>query len=668
MKLKAFSAFCLAAVMLSCGNKEVAPSQGGQEPGTDPTPEAAGVITLATNEGVSFTAAGGTAEISFSATKSWTAAVSAQWLSVSPKSGEAGETLMTVTAGTNRSQDPLMATVTLTCDKDVKMVTVTQEPAKPSAIKLSDYKDVLFPETGGSAEVSFSAKEAWTASVDAAWLSVTPTSGAIGENCSVTVTAQANATTGRLTGHLTLSSETDMQSLTFIVSEPVELPDDPVQPEGPIVWPTDENALDYGLADGESRQIKLIGSQFNEAGVYNDPQNPSLRNITAPCVVDNVTYMGPGLIYYGNRIAMNKVASEWDENYADQAVPASHCISFKINRPGTIHFYPAIVSNDGGVLRVPTYYLSLVTKKGGVVSGKRLREFVPDEADMADGNDSANRTDANIRSADWAHYWVSLSVTEKDLKGIDEAATVYLYHRNQKVNTLTVQYWPFIWQSGDVDVPAGQPKFLLAGDSTCSEYSAASAPQTGWGQVLAESLGGKVIVQNYAVGGESTKSFIDSGKWDSLRSSIVDGDIVLIQFGHNDEKTDEAHATDPYTTYQANLTKMINETLEKGGKPVLLTSICRLYFRSNGEPQRTHGEYPAAMKALAQSTNTPCIDMEELTWQWLKGLGESGSTPYFVLDKRGNTSNPDRSHLTEEGAKVVAGMIVDGLKELGLWQ
>ena len=210
------------------------------------------------------------------------------------------------------------------------------------------------------------------------------------------------------------------------------------------------------------------------------------------------------------------------------------------------------------------------------------------------------------------------------------------------------------------------PRILIAGDSGCCVYGAESRPQTGWGECLSESLGGNVQISNHAIGGESTKSFIDEGRWAGVCADICAGDIVLIHFGANDEKSDQAHATDPYTTYQANLKKMIDETRAKGGVPVLVTSMSRLYFHSNGDPVRTHGEYPAAMKALGTSTHTPVIDVEELTYQWLKGLGSlEAATPFFIRDKRDATKD-DRSHLTGEGAAIVAGMVARGLKDLGI--
>ena len=115
------------------------------------------------------------------------------------------------------------------------------------------------------------------------------------------------------------------------------------------------------------------------------------------------------------------------------------------------------------------------------------------------------------------------------------------------------------------------------------------------------------------------------------------------------------------------LTQFINDVKERGGTPVLLTSVSRRYFHSNGTPQRTHGDYPPAMRELATATSTALIDIEEQTYQWLATLGPDGSVPYYVIDKRDPTAT-DNTHLTVEGAQVVAGMVAQGLKTLGFWE
>lgn len=518
-------------------------------------------------------------------------------------------------------------------------------------VVLDNSDDIVFPEIGGSSLVTFSATREWRASVNAEWLQVEPNTGKAGASLSVIVSASANKTTGKLTAQLSIVCGNDEKIVNVILSEPIELPQDPVNP--PATWPSDKSAFDYGLDSGAIRKAKIGSDEFAAYGVTSNA-----REIKSPIIVDNVTYGGPGLAYYDNRVAASKVNIEWSIEYPD-VIPAQSYFSFKINRPGGISFFQSLGS---GTDRIPTYYLAVVTTKGGKSTAKIVDEFTPTKV--------TDIRPANPYNGDYNDYIVTMYVPESAIEGISTAATVYLFHRWTKGYTCQVNYYPFTWTVGAQGDQTGErvPKILIAGDSGCCVYGAESRPQTGWGECLSDALGGGVQISNHAIGGESTKSFIDEGRWAGLRAGIYTGDIVLIHFGANDEKSDEAHATDPYTTYQANLKTMIDDTRAKGGVPVLVTSMCRLYYHSNGNPMRTHGDYPAAMKALGESTNTPVIDLEELTYQWLKGLGSlEAATPYFVRDKR-DPAKDDRSHLTGEGAEIVAGMVAKGLKDLGVWK
>ena len=439
---------------------------------------------------------------------------------------------------------------------------------------------------------------------------------------------------------------------------PAELPTTPEpEPDPEFTWPNDADAFDYDMIPDETRKASFTGMS-NIIGSGTQP-------ISSTITVNDVTYGGPGLQFAGNRITANKVANEWSTEFPN-IVPSSRYMSFKINKPGHLRFYPAPASKDGAVLRVPTFYLALVTKVNGVTSAKIVQTCTPTE--LADGTDSEFRKDAKIYSNEFQKYWVTLSVSEEDLTGIDEAATVYLYHRNPAVNTLLVHYWPLEWTVSD-EISTNlvhDPKFILVGDSTCRDYAESEYPQNGWGQRLAEALNDGSRVDNYAVGGESSKSFYDSGKWTAARADILAGDLVLIQFGHNDSKSVATHHTEPATTFKDYLMLYINEARARGGIPVLLTSTCKRTFDSNGQLQRSVGNYPAAMRELATATHTPLVDIEEMTFQWLTELGVEGSVPYYIMDKR-DPSAMDNTHLTVEGAQAIAAMVAQGLADLGLW-
>lgn len=427
--------------------------------------------------------------------------------------------------------------------------------------------------------------------------------------------------------------------------------EEPEEPGDETVWPNDPTAFDYGLANGNSRRAEYPTADITAAGVV------SQQALTAPATIGDITY-GTGAIYYGNRMTYNKVNNEWSEDYPN-VIPSKNYQSFKINRPGSVSFFQSLGS---GIDRIPTYYMAVVTTVNSVTSAKIVDSVVPtDVTDVRPGSGNLSYADEYLK------YHVTLTVSAEDLEGITEAATVYIYHRWTAGNTCSVNYYPLTWTSnanGSSDVER-TGKFLLAGDSLVTEYGESSAPQTGWGQCLSEALGGGVQVSNHAIGGESTKSFIDSGKWQGLINSTLTGDIVMIQFMHNDQKTDEAHATDPATTYKENLKKFINDVKERGATPVLVTSVLRRQFK-NGVPVRSLGDYPAAMRAVADETDTPLIDCEQWSYNWLSELGEEGSIPYYIIDKRDPTAN-DNTHFTKEGAEIVANFIADEIIRLGIW-
>lgn len=221
---------------------------------------------------------------------------------------------------------------------------------------------------------------------------------------------------------------------------------DPLLPE----WNGDSDAFDYGYPVGSTHKASLASSAFKAYGVENSSTNNELRKIGQQVLVDGITYGGPGMMYYGNRVSCDKVVNTWSDDYPF-VVPGKCFFSFKINRPGTLRFYGASHNRDAITgtdpveysVRVPTYYLALVTKVGGQRTAKVIQEVTP--AEVPDGNENVNRQDTNIYSSGWSKYWVTMTVTPEDMAGIEEAARVYLYHRNTAVATLNVGYWPLEW-------------------------------------------------------------------------------------------------------------------------------------------------------------------------------------------------------------------------------
>lgn len=202
----------------------------------------------------------------------------------------------------------------------------------------------------------------------------------------------------------------------------------------------------------------------------------------------------------------------------------------------------------------------------------------------------------------------------------------------------------------------------LMGDSTMAEKDLAKAgPERGWGMMFQNFLDpAQVKVVNYARNGRSTKNFIDTGDWNRVYGSIAPGDWVFIQFGHNDSKeSDSTRYAAPWGAYQDNLRMFVEGVREKGGKPVLLTPVARRWFKENGLDRNCHGDYPAAMKQVAQETGTPLLDVTTATLDWLEGLGDEASKACFMI----STGKNDNTHTVASGARKVTEIVCGLIKE-----
>ncbi|MBP5549942.1 MAG: pectin esterase [Bacteroidales bacterium] len=202
----------------------------------------------------------------------------------------------------------------------------------------------------------------------------------------------------------------------------------------------------------------------------------------------------------------------------------------------------------------------------------------------------------------------------------------------------------------------------LMGDSTMAEKDLKKAgEERGWGMMFQNFLDpGAVKVINYAQNGRSTKSFRTLGLWQKVYDAVRPGDYVFIQFGHNDAKeSDSTRYAAPFGAYQDNLRLFIDGVREKGGTPVLLTPVARRWFKEGGLDRNCHIDYPAAMKQVAKEKGVVLLDMTTATLDWLEGLGDEGSKPYFMI----STGKDDNTHTVAAGARRVTELVCEAIKE-----
>ena len=234
---------------------------------------------------------------------------------------------------------------------------------------------------------------------------------------------------------------------------------------------------------------------------------------------------------------------------------------------------------------------------------------------------------------------------------------------------------------------------FIIGDSTAANKDISGGKQERvWGMALQCYFDDNILVDNHAVNGRSSLSFIREGRWDKVLEKIRPGDYVIIQFGHNDEKSGEKRHTDPGSTFDYIMAKYVRETREKGGIPVLMNCVVRRNFFTKA-PQNdddeslrtttfkdgvkmvegdslidTHGLYRVAPRDVAQRMNVHFVDANQITHNLEQGLGTEASKKLHMWFRPGEEPSvpdgrQDNTHYNVYGAHVVAKLLADALCE-----
>lgn len=254
---------------------------------------------------------------------------------------------------------------------------------------------------------------------------------------------------------------------------------------------------------------------------------------------------------------------------------------------------------------------------------------------------------------------------------------------------------------------------FMIGDSTMANKPLdGNNQERGWGQMLSGFFSDDIRVDNHALNGRSSLSFILEGEWQKVYDAIKPGDYVFIQFGHNDEKIkSENRGTRPGTpepalcpdqwgrpaSFDDNLRKFVNETREKGGIPVLFNSIARRSFFENqnaaeeddlfgkGITLKTEGDslvethiitrgdgtvddYLEAPRRIAKEMKVPFVEMNAISKKVILGEGVEGSKGLFCwLPANTYAAAPkgreDNTHLRISGARKMCAATIDAIGE-----
>lgn len=215
-----------------------------------------------------------------------------------------------------------------------------------------------------------------------------------------------------------------------------------------------------------------------------------------------------------------------------------------------------------------------------------------------------------------------------------------------------------------------KPVIYLVGDSTCAIKKANAYPEMGWGVPFETFFNDSIAVENHAVNGRSTKSFMEEGRWDKIKETLKVGDYVMIQFGHNDEVPSKIGRYTTPEEFKTNLQKYVQDTRDFGAHPVLLTPVTRRSF-VEGELKDSHEHYAQLVRDVSEKLNVPLIDMTKKSMDLVRDYGEEKSVMLYHHLSVGEHPNypngkEDNTHFNELGARKMAQLVLDGIEELNL--
>ena len=229
----------------------------------------------------------------------------------------------------------------------------------------------------------------------------------------------------------------------------------------------------------------------------------------------------------------------------------------------------------------------------------------------------------------------------------------------------------------------------MIGDSTMADKNMKKAPEErGWGMVLQGFFTENVKIDNHAINGRSSKSFINEGRWQKVLDKMQPGDYLVIQFGHNDEKrTDSLRYTRPWQEFADNYRMFIRAAKEKGVTPIVMNCVARRNFfnartkeeiddealrsvnrdKYNGNEKvnsdtlvDTHGDYARVPQQIAKEFNVPYIDANKISTDLENSLGVEGSRDLHMIKYNGK----DNTHYNVYGARLMASLLVDEMAKV----
>lgn len=211
------------------------------------------------------------------------------------------------------------------------------------------------------------------------------------------------------------------------------------------------------------------------------------------------------------------------------------------------------------------------------------------------------------------------------------------------------------------------PTIYLCGNSTVTDQGA--EPWASWGQMFPRWFNDGVVIANHAESGLTAGTFIAQNRLAQIMESLRPGDIVICEFGHNDEK-EKGPGSGAWYHYSRNLKIFVDNVRKKKAEIIFCTPTQRRNFAKDGKHiTDTHGDFPKAMKTVAEREKVPVIDLNAMTRTFFETLGEEDSKRslvHYPANTFPNQEKPlaDNTHFNPYGAYEISKMVVQGLKNL----
>jgi lysophospholipase L1-like esterase len=226
-----------------------------------------------------------------------------------------------------------------------------------------------------------------------------------------------------------------------------------------------------------------------------------------------------------------------------------------------------------------------------------------------------------------------------------------------------------------------KPRLVLIGDSTVKNgQGRGDGGLWGWGQVIDKHFDtSRIDIENHAIGGRSSRTFLTEGRWDRALERLREGDFVIMQFGHNDGgdmfKGDRPRASikgngddsergvveatgiaEEVRSYGWYLRKYIADAKAKGATPIVCSLVPRDRWQ-DGTVIRSDKDYGKWAREAAEQGGALFIDLNDLVAQRYEQIGEKEVGEKLFTEK-------DWTHTTKEGAEVTAEVLTKAIRQL----